>query len=103
MRWPLNGADRRPERSRRPTPAKTPYNPSAALLSSLEAIHTRRGTPVLKSYKFELTLRMTIEANSIEDAEDEVDWHKGQIIDNGFAGDLGYTEAYTSLIPLTEE
>ena len=57
----------------------------------------------MKQYQFELTLRMIIVANSIEDAEDEVDWHKGQIIDNGFAGDLGYTEAYTSLKPLTGE
>lgn len=54
-------------------------------------------------YRFELTLVMTIEANTIEDAEDEVDWQKSQLIDNGFAGDLGYTEVHTSLTPLTKE
>lgn len=54
-------------------------------------------------YRFELTLHMTIEADTIEDAEDEVDWQKSRLVDNGFAGDLGYTEVSTSLKPLTGE
>jgi hypothetical protein len=48
----------------------------------------------MPKYDYELTLCMTIEADSIDEAQDEAEYHKSRLVDNGLAGDLGYTEVF---------
>lgn len=44
----------------------------------------------MAKYDFELTLYMTIEANSIDEAEEEAEYQHDRLVGNGLAGDLGY-------------
>jgi hypothetical protein len=46
----------------------------------------------MPKYDFELTLCMTIEAADLDEAEEEAEYQKSRLVDNGLAGDLGYTE-----------
>jgi hypothetical protein len=46
----------------------------------------------MPKYDYELTLCMTIEADDFDEAEEEAEYHKSRLVDNGLAGDLGYTE-----------
>lgn len=46
----------------------------------------------MAKYDYELTLCMTIEADSLDEAEEEAEYQKSRLVDNGLAGDLGYTE-----------
>jgi hypothetical protein len=40
---------------------------------------------------------MTIEADNLDAAEDEAEYQKSRLVDNGLAGDLGYTEVAYSV------
>ena len=51
----------------------------------------------MAKYDYELTLCMTIEADSIDEAQDEAEYQKSRLVDNGLAGDLGYTEVIWSV------
>lgn len=48
----------------------------------------------MPKYDYELTLYMTIEADNLDAAEDEAEYQKSRLVDNGLAGDLGYTEVF---------
>ena len=44
----------------------------------------------MPKYDYQLTLYMTIEADNLDAAEDEAEYQKSRLVDNGLAGDLGY-------------
>ena len=51
----------------------------------------------MPKYDIELTLYRTVEANNIDEAEAIADREKARIVDNGFAGDLGWQGAATRI------
>ena len=51
----------------------------------------------MPKYDYQLTLYMTIEADNLDAAEDEAEYQKSRLVDNGLAGDLGYTEVAYSV------
>lgn len=51
----------------------------------------------MPKYDYQLTLYMTIEADNLDAAEHEAEYQKSRLVDNGLAGDLGYTEVAYSV------